>query len=61
MQINDLFLHLITQKEYARYVPPLILGISGLVGAIALFFIEDKTAIMLSVDNQKRKPSQQTC
>lgn len=45
---------LFIQKYIVPYLPPLLLSICGIVGAIALFFIEDKTAIMMSADRQRQ-------
>lgn len=47
IQSPSQFVH---QKHVAGYLPPLLLGLCGLIGALVLFFIDDRTAIMMAAD-----------
>lgn len=41
-----------SQKRIANYLPPLLLGSCGLIGALVLFFIDDRTAIILAAERR---------
>lgn len=52
------------QKHVENFLPPLILGLCGLLGALVLFFIDDRTAMMMAAErtpahNKKLMESQQ--
>lgn len=56
---TDYFNHLsILQKYIENYLPPLLLGLCGLVGALVLFVIDDRTAEILAAERRPRKHSQ---
>lgn len=38
------------QKHVESYLPPLLLGLCGLLGALVLFFIDDRTAVMMAAE-----------
>lgn len=51
-----------SQKYIVNYLPPLLLGSCGLIGALVLFFIDDRTAIILAAERKpqsKHRDSQQ--
>lgn len=42
-------------KYIEPYLPPLLLGLCGLIGALVLFVIDDRTAIILAAERAPRK------
>lgn len=49
------FTHFFLQKYIENYLPPLLLGLCGLVGALVLFIIDDRTAEILAAERRPRK------
>lgn len=47
------------QKYIENFLPSLLLGLCGLIGALVLFFIDDRSAITDQRPNDKRSTSQQ--
>lgn len=45
----------IFQKHIEPYLPPLLLGLCGLIGALVLLVIDDRTAIILAAERAPRK------